>query len=143
MTEVPGKPTQRALLKHGLGFFVSGCLAFITDALVLELLTTLFGLAPIFARIGSISIAMVVGWLSHRRLTFAIAAAPSLPEFGRYAAVAWFSAGVNYLVFATILLLLPQTSPFAALFVASAVAMFVSYVGMRYAAFRVHTSPHR
>lgn len=142
MTDTPGGPAPHKLLKHGLGFLVSGSLAFITDALVLEFLTIVLDLDPILARIGSISLAMVVGWLSHRRLTFGVAAAPSLPEFGRYAAVAWFSAGVNYLVFVTLLLLLPETSPFAALVIASATAMFVSYFGMRYAAFRVHTSPN-
>lgn len=138
----PGKPLPlRDLLRHGLGFLVSGGLAFITDALVLEVLTGSLGLDPIIARLGSISVAMVVGWLSHRRLTFAMSTAPSLSEFVRYAAVAWFSAGVNYASFAAILLIWPETLPFAALVIASLTAMVVSYIGMRYGAFRVQGAP--
>lgn len=137
-----GKPLPlRGLLRHGLGFLVSGGLAFITDALVLEVLTNDVGLDPIVARLGSISIAMVVGWLAHRRLTFAMATAPSLGEFMRYAAVAWFSAGVNYAVFVAIMLIRPETLPLTALVVASLAAMVVSYVGMRFGAFRMHGAP--
>lgn len=138
----PTKPLAlRGLLRHGLGFLVSGGLAFITDALVLEFLTGEFGLDPIVARLGSISVAMVVGWLSHRRLTFAMSTAPSLGEFFRYAAIAWFSAGVNYAIFVAIMLMWPETSPLIALIVASLAAMVVSYVGMRFGAFRVHGGP--
>jgi len=136
------KPLElRGLLRHGLGFLVSGGLAFITDALVLEFLTASMGLEPIIARLGSISVAMVVGWLSHRRLTFAMSTAPSLGEFVRYAAVAWFSAGVNYAIFVAIMLIWPETSPLVALVVASLAAMVVSYIGMRFGAFRVHGAP--
>jgi putative flippase GtrA len=131
----------RGLLRHGLGFLVSGSLAFITDALVLEFLTNSVGLEPIVARLGSISVAMVVGWLSHRRLTFALSTAPSLGEFVRYAAVAWFSAGFNYAVFVALMLVWPDTQPFVALVIASLAAMVVSYIGMRFGAFRVHGAP--
>lgn len=137
-----GKPLPlRDLLRHGLGFLVSGGLAFITDATVLQVLTSVVGLDPIIARLGSISIAMVVGWLSHRRLTFAVSTAPNLGEFVRYAAVAWFSAGVNYAIFVAIMLIRPETLPLAALVAASAVAMVVSYLGMRFGAFRMHGAP--
>jgi putative flippase GtrA len=124
-----------------MGFLVSGGLAFITDALVLEVLTQVVGLEPIVARLGSISIAMVVGWLSHRRLTFAMTTPPSLAEFIRYAAVAWFSAGVNYAIFVAIMLIDPDTLPLMALVAASLAAMIVSYIGMRFGAFRVHGAP--
>lgn len=131
----------RGLLRHGLGFLVSGSLAFVTDALVLEFLMRTLDLEPIIARLGSISMAMVVGWLSHRRLTFAISTAPSLGEFVRYAAVAWFSAGFNYVVFVAIMLIWPETLPFMALVVAALAAMVVSYIGMRFGAFRMHGVP--
>lgn len=132
---------MRGLLRHGLGFLVSGSLAFVVDALLLEVFTDKFGLNPILGRLGSISVAMVVGWLSHRRLTFALSTPPSLTEFIRYAAVAWFSAGVNYGIFVCIMLIWPHAVPFVALVIASAIAMFVSYVGMRFGAFRVHRAP--
>lgn len=134
-------PGQRAgvdrLLRHGLGFLFSGTLAFCVDAAVLQLLIALLDIDPFVARICSISLAMVAGWLSHRRLTFGVAAPPSAAEFLRYAAVAWFSAAVNYVVFILVLLIWPETAPLAALAIASIVAMFVSYVGMRFAAFRL------
>jgi len=131
----------RGIVRHGLGFLVSGSLAFVTDAMVLHVLTSAAHVDPIIARLASISVAMVVGWLSHRRLTFALSSAPSLGEFIRYAAVAWFSAGVNYAVFVFIILIWPETLPLVALVVASGIAMFVSYVGMRFGAFRVHGAP--
>lgn len=138
----PSKPFAfRHLLRHGLGFLVSGGLAFITDALVLEFLVRSLGVEPIVARLGSISVAMVVGWLSHRRLTFAMSTAPSLGEFVRYAAVAWFSAGVNYAIFVAIILIWPDIFPLAALVVASLAAMVISYIGMRFGAFRMHGAP--
>lgn len=138
MSDDPNPLATRGYFRHGLGFLVSGSLAFLTDAIVLELLTGQASLDPILARIGSISIAMVVGWLCHRRLTFALTIAPSLGEFVRYAAVAWFSAGVNYAAFVCIMLVWPETLPFMALVVASGIAMGVSYVGMRFGAFRAH-----
>lgn len=131
------KATLERQLKHGLGFLVSGSIAFCVDAAILQLLSGVLDVDPILARIGSISIAMVFGWLSHRRLTFGVVAPPSAAEFLRYAAVAWFSAAVNYFVFVLILLLRSDTPIFAALVVAAIVAMFVSYIGMRFAAFRL------
>lgn len=125
------------LARHWLGFLVSGSIAFCVDATILHVLSGWLGLPPILARIGSISVAMVVAWLSHRRLTFGVTDPPSRAEFLRYAAVAWFSAGVNYLVFVLAVLLWPQIHLFYALVLAAIVAMFVSYVGMRFAAFRL------
>lgn len=124
------------LVRHGVGFLVSGGAAFCTDALVLEILSHWVGIDPLLARLASISVAMVVGWLSHRRLTFALQVPPTLPEFLRYAGVAWFSSAVNYVVFATLLVLLPDIPMFVAFVLAAAVQMFVSYVGMRFGAFR-------
>jgi putative flippase GtrA len=79
---------------------------------------------------------MVVGWLAHRRLTFAVDKPPSVPVFAAYAGLAWTSAALNYAVYAAILLARPATAPVAAVFVASVVAMAASYLGMRFAVFR-------
>ena len=125
-------------LRHGLAFLVSGGTAFTVDALVLELLTVLLGVHPIAARLVAISLAMVAGWLMHRTFTFAVATPPSVAEFLRYAGVAWAAAALNYGVFVLILLARPDTEPLVALVVASAVAMIFSYLGMRFAAFRLH-----
>ena len=53
-----------------------------------------------------------------------------------YAAVAWFSAAVNYAGFAAVLLLRPATPPLVALVIASLGAMTVSYLGMRFGVFQ-------
>ena len=128
-------------VKHGLGFLFSGSLAFVVDALVLMALTHL-GLHPIMARVFAISVAMVVGWLAHRRFTFRLASRPSLPEFARYAAVQWTVAAINYGVFVAIVLLRPTIAPLYALIASSLVATVFAYLGLRFAAFRRFGGPH-
>src|SRR5882724_11480640 len=123
-------------IRHGLGFLVSGSTAFAVDALVLQVLTAGLGLHPIAARLAAISLAMVAGWLMHRRLTFAVPTPPSAAEFLRYAGVAWAAAAVNYGLFVLILLARPHTAPLIALVVSSAAAMAFAYTGMRFSAFR-------
>ena len=134
-------PQSRAIddWRHWAGFVASGLIALSVDATILEVLTRFAGLGPLLARIAAISIAMVAGWLAHRRLTFGVRRRPSLREFVTYASLAWFSAGVNYASFAAILLLRPGTPPLAALVTASLVAMTVSYLGMRFGVFH---DPH-
>lgn len=136
-------PAGLSPLRHGLGFFASGGIAFSVDALILKLLTAVFGVHPIVARLAAISIAMVAGWLAHRTFTFAVRARPSLAEFLRYAGVAWSAAAVNYGLFVLIILLRPTTEPLVALVVSSAGAMTFSYLGMRFAAFRERAGASR
>jgi putative flippase GtrA len=122
-------------VKHGLGFLFSGALAFAVDASVLTALT-LLGMHPIAARLFAISVAMVAGWLAHRRFTFRLATPPTASEFLRYAAVQWTVAAINYATFVAIVLLQPSIEPFYALIASSLVAMVFAYLGMRFAAFR-------
>ena len=129
-------PDGRHPVRHALGFLASGGTAFAVDALVLLLLTAWLGVNPMAARLIAISLAMVAGWLMHRTFTFTVTKSPSVPEFLRYAGVAWTAAAVNYGVFVAILLARPATKPFAALVVSSAAAMTFAYLGMRFAAFR-------
>ena len=129
-------PGAQHPVRHGLAFLVSGGTAFLVDALVLKALTALAGLHPILARIAAIALAMVAGWLMHRTFTFRVAARPSLPEFLRYAGVAWTAAAVNYGVFVLIVLAFAGIEPLLALVVSSAAAMAFAYIGMRFAAFR-------
>jgi putative flippase GtrA len=121
-------------LRHWGGFLLAGLLALATDALVLEGLMRA-GLHALLARIFAIAVAMVVSWLVNRRVTFAVAAAPSIGEFARFAAVSWTAQAVNYAIFGAILLARPETPPLAALVLASLVAMFVSYAGFRHRVF--------
>ena len=122
-------------LQHYGGFVVAGLVALSIDAVVLTMLTDGLGLSPFIARLVSISAAMVASWLINRRLTFAVKGPPSYAEFGRFATVSWAAQALNYSLFAAILLLLPDTSPIAALVAASLVAMFVSYAGFRFGVF--------
>jgi putative flippase GtrA len=128
---------HQSRLRHWLGFLASGLIALAVDATVLEVGVRLFALDPLVARLAAISTAMVAGWLAHRRLTFAVTAPATLAELARYCAAAWSSAAVNYGAFAAMLLVWPATPRLAALVSSSAIAMFFSYVAMRYAVFRV------
>lgn len=144
MSDNSGQPAPggQHVVRHGLGFLVSGGLAFSTDALVLTTLTALLAMRPIPARFLAISVAMVVGWLSHRTLTFAVSVPPSRAEFLRYAGVQWTAAALNYGLFVLIILGRPETVPFFAMVASSLVAMVFSYLGMRYGAFRRRPSRH-
>lgn len=133
--EQSGRQGLRGLVRHGTGFVIAGAIAFLTDAAVLALLTRGLRFDPLVARLAAISCAMIVGYLGHRRLTFDVAHPPGLPEFLAYAGVAWTSAAVNYAIYTAILLARPPTDPLAALFIASLLAMTVSYLGMRFGVF--------
>ena len=132
----PSSGQPRTVARHWGGFLASGLLAFAVDAAMLEIGVRLLALDPLVARLAAISLAMVAGWLAHRRWTFAVIEQPTLGEFFRYAAAGWMSAIVNYAAFALMLVLMPTINRLAALVIASALAMILSYVTMRYAVFR-------
>lgn len=123
-------------VRHGLAFLFSGGLAFLIDAAVLKALTVFLDLHPIAARVVAIAVAMVAGWLAHRRFTFRLTTSPTLAEFLRYVAVGWTVAAINYAIFVAIVLVRPEIEPLYALFASSLVAMVFAYLGMRFAAFR-------
>lgn len=123
-------------VRHWGGFLLGGGLAFAADGAILLLLTKVWGVSPYWARIPGIAVAMVVSWLVNRRLTFAVAAPPSLAEFGRFAAVSWLSQMVNYAAYAAVLLAWPGVEPIMALFVACFASMIVSYAGFKHGVFK-------
>jgi putative flippase GtrA len=122
--------------RHWLGFLFSGVLAFTVDWLCMEAGVRLLGLPPLVARLAGVACAMVVAWLAHRTLTFALTMTPSIGEFARYVAAASTTAMINYSVFALLIIIRPVTSRFAALVIASIIATIFSYLSMRYAVFR-------
>lgn len=122
--------------RHWLGFLVSGLIAFATDVVLSKALHDLLGWPWAISRFVAISIAMIAGWLAHRKLTFAVAAPPSIIEYGRYASMAWTAAALNYIVFLALLWLIPAIEPALAIALSSAVAMGFSYLGMKFAVFR-------
>lgn len=135
-TREDGTVRRQGVARHGAGFVASGLIAFSVDAGVLLALTRYAGLDPFSARLAAIITAMVVAWLSHRRLTFAVKTPPSLGEFLRFAVVASGASFVNYVIYATLLLVWRQMPPLAALVAATAVSMCASYIGMRLGVFR-------
>jgi putative flippase GtrA len=128
-------------LQHALGFLFSGGLAFCVDAGVLELLVSGFDVLKLTARVVSLSFAHVAGWLAHRRFTFRLTTPPSWQEFKRYAGVQYAIALLNYGIYSLIVLLKPDIKPLYALVVSSGVAMFFSYFGIRFGAFRLGRRP--
>ena len=125
-----------AVKRHWGGFIASGCLAFFVDAAVMELGVRWVGLPPLVSRIASVACAMVVAWLAHRTLTFALTTKPTRWEFIRYVAAASTTAAINYAVFAFILVAWPIAGRIPALIIASCVATIFAYVSMRYGVFR-------
>jgi putative flippase GtrA len=133
-------PGNQHVVRHGLGFLLSGGIAFSVDALILTILTAVFSVHPIPARLVAISVAMIAGWLAHRTFTFAVPVPPSATEYLRYAGVQWTAAALNYGLFVAIILARPATVPVVAMVASSVVAMVFSYIGMRFAAFRLRPS---
>jgi putative flippase GtrA len=123
-------------LRHWLGFGVSGSIAFVTDAAILKALQLGLSMPINLARVISISIATVAGWLAHRRFTFNMQTSPTVAEFVRYAGVVWVAAVFNYAVFVAILWWRPMLEPLIALAAAAIAAMVIAYLGMRFAAFK-------
>jgi putative flippase GtrA len=122
--------------RHWGGFLVSGGTAAAVDAAITLALVHLAKLDPFSARLAAILVAMVVAWLMHRRLTFAVTTAPSFREFLRFAAVAWSANALNYAVYAGILLAWPGTPPLVAIVIATGIAAVFSYLGFRFGVFR-------
>ena len=135
MVSAPSGVDHRSF-RHWGGFILSGGTAFLVDAGLTTALIRFAHLDAFSARLLGIAVALVVAWLMHRRITFNVAAAPSWKEFRRFAAVAWSANALNYSVYALILLYRPATLPFAALVVATAIAMVFSYLGFRLGVFR-------
>jgi putative flippase GtrA len=117
------------------GFLVSGSLAFLVDVVVTKVLAGFAGLPWGISRIIAIGVAMVVAWLCHRRLTFAVTTPISIAEFIKYAGVGWSAAALNYVVFLVFIWLLPDWDKAFAIGVASLVAMVSTYVGLRFGVF--------
>ncbi len=123
-------PAPRPKLLQLAGFLVSGSLAFLVDVVVTKLLSGFAGLPWGISRILAIGVAMVVAWLCHRRLTFAVTTPISVPEFVKYAGVGWSAAALNYAIFLIFIWLLPDWDKAVAIGVASLVAMSYTYIGL-------------
>ena len=122
-------------MRHYGGFILAGSTALVTDISVFQALYALVSVNAFIARLLSITVAMIVSFLINRAVTFAVPGRPRFIEFLRFAAVAWMSSGLNYILFATVMLAAPGTWPVLAILLATAISMFASYMGMRMAVF--------
>lgn len=111
-----------------LGFAVAACLAFTLDAGLLWMLIQ-YDIDPLAARLPGMGMALLCGWVINRNWTYGDSSRPSVQEFCRYAMSGALSLGVNYLVYALILILWPVVNPLEALIIGTAVALLVSFGG--------------
>lgn len=122
--------------RHWAGFIASGGTAAVVDATVTLILVYWLHLDRFVARFLAIAVAMVVAWLMHRRLTFAVPTPPSLREFLRFAAVAWSANALNYAIYVVTLLIFPSLPTLAVIIFSTGVAAIFSYLGFRLGVFR-------
>jgi putative flippase GtrA len=127
--------------RHWGGFLLSGGTAFVVDAGLTTLLVHAAGIDRFLARIVAIAAAMVVAWLMHRRVTFAMQADRSWSEFARYITVALSANALNFAVYSVLLLAFPTRQVIVAVVVATAVATVFSYLGFRLGVFREPAPP--
>jgi putative flippase GtrA len=124
-------------------FFAVGVFGYVIDALVTYTLARGFGVDAYLARLPAFAVATVVNFGLNRALTFSDSTAPLLTAFARYVMVCAAGLAVNYVVYASTILLatwagFPTSPAMLPLFVAcgSGVAMFVTFFGFRFFAFR-------
>ena len=135
MPSARGRIDHRSF-RHWGGFIFSGLTAFVVDIATTWVLVGAARLDPFSARLIGILLATVVAWLMHRRITFNVARGPSLAEFLRFFVVASGANAANYVVYAAILLMVPQAPLTVAIVISSGVAGLLSYLGFRFGVFR-------
>jgi putative flippase GtrA len=118
-----------------LRFAVVGAIGFGVDAVVLAVLMAETPFGPFIARVFSIALAMAATWLLNRAFTFGPSGRSVAEEGARYGAVAIAVAGFNWLLYSTLVILVPAIGPLGALVIASGAAMALSYLGYSRAVF--------
>jgi putative flippase GtrA len=121
-------------------FCTVGGFGFAVDAGVLAVLTMVFGIGPIAARVVSGTVSMLSTWAVHRSYTFRSRDPGRLAEGWRFATVTITGVAINFAVYWCVLTLVPGTPPLLALSAGSAVAMGANYLGSRVYAFRRATA---
>jgi len=126
-----------------LAFIVVGGLGFVTDALVLTLLVSVFDVNVYLARVLSFLPATLVTWLLNRSWAFRANAAPldaRQREYMKYFVVQTGGVLVNFAIFSLLVALLPALKqyPVIPLAVGSAFGLIVNYTGSRLWVFVAH-----
>ncbi len=115
-------------------FCAVGAWGFVVDAGMLLALIAI-GVSAVPARAISVIVAITATWIANRVWTFASSDKNLAMEWLRYMTTSAGGAAVNFSIYCTILLLVPQTPPVLALAIASAFALMVNYLGARFFAF--------
>ncbi|MBD8525348.1 GtrA family protein [Pseudomarimonas arenosa] len=105
-----------------LWFAVSGALAFLLDAGIVQGLVSLLAVDPYSARLVSVACAMVFTWLFNRSITFAGIRPEGqglITEFLRYVGTQTGGLIVNYTTYSIVLWLLPWTKTWPVVAVAA------------------------
>lgn len=117
-------------------FAVTGGLGFAADFAVLALATAYLGMNPYIARVLSVAVAMMLTWFLNRNYSFGASSAPVVVEGLRYGSVGLTASVVNFLIYGTLIALVPAMPPLLALVFASAAAMAFSWLGYSRFVFR-------
>jgi putative flippase GtrA len=117
-------------------FCLVGGVGFVADAIVLLTLIYGFSLHPLLSRIGSFSIAVALTFQLNRFWTFGSLRQQHLPSaFAAYMGVQGVGFVCNLTIY-TFALLVFHLLPLLGLTLASAVALFVNYIGSKRLVFR-------
>jgi putative flippase GtrA len=122
--------------RHWGGFIFSGLTAFGVDFLVIELCNRILGINAFWSNAIGLSVATVVAWLLHRRISFNVPYPPSLAEFVRFFVIAWAANGISLATNTLILWLVPIAPLEAAFLISRTVGGASSYIGFRFGVFR-------
>jgi putative flippase GtrA len=139
----PAAPAHGRIAEQVPAFAAIGVVGYLVDAGITYMCAKYLGLSPELARPPGFILATIVNYVLNRAITFRHSRAPLFRAFLRYCGVASVGLAVNYAVYSACVVLAPRigiavTPAILPLFVAagSAVAMFVTFVGFRFFAFR-------
>jgi putative flippase GtrA len=117
-------------LPRPIRFLGVGSVGLLTDLTILTVAISL-GLHPLLGRLASMAGATVVTWRLNRILTFEPSGRHQSKEAARYAFVTAIAAGMNYAVFAALVVAALKPWPQAAVLAGAAAGALISYNGHR------------
>ena len=121
--------------RHWGGFIFSGLTAFGVDFLVIEFCDRILGIGAFWSNAVGLSVATVVAWVLHRRISFNVPYPPSIREFVRFFVIAWGANGISLATNTLILWLAPAAPLEVAFLLSRAVGGASSYIGFRFSVF--------
>lgn len=122
-----------------LRFLSVGAIGLSVDMASFTLLA-LFGMHPLVARALSLGLATFVTWRLNRAVTFAESGRRPHEEAMRYALVTAFAQGLNYLIFAALVMTVLRSLPQAAILIGAGLAAIASYNGHKLFSFAAAAS---